>query len=320
MHKILVTGHNGMVGSAIHQLLQQKQSCPANYSLHTVSRRELDLRNQNQVANYFEEHQFNEVYLAAAKVGGIAANNEYRADFIYDNLQIQNNVINSCYNTKVGKLLFLGSSCIYPKNSIQPIEEHELLTGPLEHTNEPYAIAKIAGLKMCEAYKDQYQCDFRAVMPTNLYGPGDNFHPENSHVIPGLMYRFREAINENRSNVVIWGSGKPRREFLHVKDMAEACLYVMSLEQCDYESLLGETPSHVNIGTGEDCSIQDLSNLLKNVSGYKGKIVFDTSKPDGTPRKLLSVKKLREFGWENRTSLEVGLKSTWDWYLSIDSL
>lgn len=316
MHKIFVAGHRGMVGGAICRVLDERASkTNEEIAIVTASRSELDLCDQSKVTRFFEHHNFNEVYLAAAKVGGILANSTFPADFIYENLSIQNNVIHASYQTEVEKLLFLGSSCIYPKYADQPMKESYLLTGQLEKTNEPYAIAKIAGLKMCESFSMQYGCDFRSVMPTNLYGPGDNFHPDHSHVIPGLMYRYREAIRQNADEIVIWGSGNPKREFLHVDDMASACVHVMNMQKEQYVSTLQETLSHINIGTGNDCSIKELAMLMMKITGFPGQLVFDDSKPDGTPRKLLDVGKLHESGWSHGVSLEVGLRETWDWYL-----
>ncbi len=310
MTKIFVAGHNGMVGSAICRQLNNE-----NVDAITVSRQELDLTNQAKVREFFNSYKFDQVYLAAAKVGGIKANNQFPADFIYENLLIQANIMNSAHRTGVQKLLFLGSSCIYPKYANQPISEDELLKGVLEPTNEPYAVAKIAGIKMCESYKRQFGSDYRSVMPTNLYGPGDNFHLENSHVIPGLMRRFHEAKINEASVVSVWGTGNAKREFLHVDDMAEACIYIMNLEREKYTAHTEAMLSHINVGSGIDCTIKELARLIASVVGYHGNIVFDTSKPDGAPRKLLNVSKLNKMGWSSSISLIEGLKSTYNWFL-----
>jgi len=293
--KIYIAGHRGMVGSAIFRKLESEGF--SNFITRTSS--QLDLRNQQQVANFFEQEKPDYVFLAAAKVGGIVANNSYRAEFLYDNLQIQNNVIHNSYLNSVKKLMFLGSSCIYPKMAPQPLKEEYLLTGVLEPTNEPYAVAKIAGIKMCDAYRDQYGCNFISVMPTNLYGYNDNYHPENSHVLPALICRFHEAKEKNDASVTIWGSGTPKREFLFADDLAEACYYLM--QNYDEAGL-------VNIGTGKDLSIKDLALLIKKIIGYEGGIKFDTSKPDGTPRKLMDVTKLHSKGWHHKIELEDGIK------------
>jgi len=292
--KIYVAGHNGMVGSAICRSLRK-----AGYNnLVLRSSRELDLRDQQAVSNFFEQEHPDLVFLAAAKVGGIMANKTYRAEFIYDNLQIQNNVIHNSYLFGIKKLLFLGSSCIYPREAPQPIKEEYLLTSQLEYTNEPYAIAKIAGIKMCEAYRAQYGCNFISVMPTNLYGPGDNYHPVNSHVLPALIRRFHEAKTSGAESVTIWGTGKPMREFLFSDDLADACVFLMQ----NYD---GATP--VNVGTGTDLPIHELAELVKEVTGYQGDICFDPTKPDGTPRKLLDVSKLRSIGWQYAMPLKEGI-------------
>jgi GDP-L-fucose synthase len=293
--KIYIAGHRGMVGSAIRRKLEKEGY--TNFVTRISS--ELDLRNQNDVAQFFEQEKPDYVFLAAAKVGGIVANNTYRAEFLYDNLQIQNNIIHSSYLNGVKKLMFLGSSCIYPKLAPQPLKEEYLLTGLLEPTNEPYAIAKIAGIKMCDAYRAQYGCNFISVMPTNLYGYNDNYHPENSHVLPALIRRFHEAKGQGLPEVTIWGTGEPRREFLFADDLAEACFYLM--QNYNEEGL-------VNIGTGEDITIKDLAILVKGIIGYKGDIRFDTSKPDGTPRKLMDVSKLHSKGWKHKVELEEGIK------------
>lgn len=310
--RIFVAGHKGMVGSALVRLLS---TTPDN-EIITVSRTELDLLNQAAVNSFFANGQFDQVYLAAAKVGGIHANNTYPADFIYENLVIQTNVIHAAHTAGVQKLLFLGSSCIYPKLAEQPMAESALLTGILESTNEPYAIAKIAGIKLCESYNRQHGRDYRSVMPTNLYGPGDNFHPENSHVIPALMRRFHEAKLRGDAEVVIWGSGKPMREFLHVDDMAAASVHVMNLAPAVWQSNTQPTMSHINVGIGVDCTIGELAQTMAKVVGYAGRLVFDASKPDGTPRKLLNVQRINALGWQASTQLEQGLAQTCGWFAS----
>ncbi len=301
--KVYIAGHRGMVGSAILRKLQKEGF--HNFALRTSS--ELDLRNQKAVADFFEEEKPDYVILAAAKVGGINANNIYRGEFLYDNLMIQNNVIHQSYLNKVKKLLFLGSSCIYPKFAEQPLKEGYLLTGTLEPTNEPYAIAKIAGIKMCEAYRSQYGCNYISAMPTNLYGPNDNYDLQNSHVLPALLRKFHEAKLEGKPHVEVWGSGKPKREFLHVDDLADAC----------YHLLLHYNESElVNVGTGEDVSIGELAEIIKKITRYEGQIKYDASKPDGTPRKLMDVSKLESFGWKYSISLEEGIDSVYnslDW-------
>lgn len=302
--KIYIAGHRGMVGSAIHRKLAKE----GYTDIVTRSSNELDLRDQVAVQAFFDLEKPDYVFLAAAKVGGIVANNTYRADFLYENLAIQNNVIHQSYKHGVKKLMFLGSSCIYPKLAPQPLKEEYLLTGLLEETNEPYAIAKIAGIKMCEAYRAQYGCNFISVMPTNLYGFNDNYHPENSHVLPALIRRFHEAKINNAPQVTIWGSGSPLREFLFADDLAEACYYLMQ----HYDE-----PSLINIGTGEDISIKDLALLIKKVIGYEGALTFDSSKPDGTPRKLMDVSKLHKFGWKHKVELEQGIKLAYEDFLDI---
>jgi len=292
--KIYIAGHRGMVGSAIYRRLKKEGF--ANFVFRTSD--ELDLRNQQAVADFFEKEKPEYVFLAAAKVGGILANNTYRAEFLYDNLMIQSNVIENSYRQGAKKLLFLGSSCIYPKLAPQPLKEEYLLTGLLEHTNEPYAIAKIAGIKMCDAYRSQYGCNFISVMPTNLYGPNDNYDLNSSHVLPALLRKFHEAKAQNHPEVIVWGSGTPRREFLHADDMADACVFLM--KNYNEEGL-------INIGVGEDLSIKELAEMVKEITGYKGKIVFDTSKPDGTPRKLMDVSKLSAIGWRASISLKEGI-------------
>ena len=297
--KIYVAGHRGMVGSAIYNKLQE-----LGYT-HIITRtsKELDLRNQADVQAFFEAEKPEYVFLAAAKVGGIVANNTYRADFIYENLAIQNNIIHQSYANNVKKLMFLGSSCIYPKMAPQPLKEDSLLTGTLEPTNEPYAIAKIAGIKMCEAYRAQYGCNFISVMPTNLYGYNDNYHPQNSHVLPALIRRFHEAKMNNTPEVVIWGTGTPLREFMFSSDLADACVFLM--ENYNDEQF-------VNIGVGEDLSIKDLALLIKKIVGYEGEIKFDTSKPDGTQRKLMDVSKLHDLGWKHKIPLEKGIQLAYE--------
>jgi GDP-L-fucose synthase len=281
----------------------------------TCTRQELDLLNQQSVMDFFATHPIRQIYVAAAKVGGIHANNTYPADFIYENLMIEANLINAAHQNSVQKLLFLGSSCIYPKLAEQPMREEALLTGFLEPTNEPYAVAKIAGIKLCESYNRQYGRDYRSVMPTNLYGPNDNFHPENSHVIPALMRRFHEASTANLPEVIVWGSGKPMREFLHVDDMAAACVHVMELDEGVYRKHTQPMLSHINVGTGLDCTVRELAETIAKVIGYRGNIVFDSSKPDGAPRKLLDVSRLKKLGWEASINLEVGLSDTYNWFL-----
>lgn len=293
--KIYIAGHRGMVGSAIFRKLEKEGFT----NIITRISSELDLRNQQKVADFFEQEKPDYVFLAAAKVGGIVANNTYRADFIYENLQIQNNVIHSSYLNGVKKLMFLGSSCIYPKMAPQPLKENYLLTGVLEETNEPYAIAKIAGIKMCDAYRAQYGCNYISVMPTNLYGYNDNYHPQNSHVLPALIRRFHEAKEQNVADVTIWGTGTPKREFLFADDLAAACYFLM--QNYDEEGL-------VNVGTGEDLSIKELALLVKDIIGYTGEIKFDTTKPDGTPRKLMDVSKLHSKGWKHTVELNEGIK------------
>jgi GDP-L-fucose synthase len=296
--KIYIAGHKGMVGSAILRRLQKEGF--TNFILRTSE--ELDLRNQHAVADFFIKEKPEYVFLAAAKVGGILANNTFRAEFLYDNLQIQNNVIHNAWKNNVKKLMFLGSSCIYPKLAPQPLKEEYFLTGLLEPTNEPYAIAKIAGIKMCDAYRSQYGCNFISVMPTNLYGPHDNYDLNNSHVLPALLRKFHEAKTNKEKEVVVWGTGSPRREFLHADDMADACVFLMK----NYNE-----PGHINIGTGEDISIKELAEMIREIAGYDGKIVFDSSKPDGTPRKLLDVSKLSQIGWKASIHLQDGIKAVY---------
>jgi len=310
--KIYVAGHRGMVGSAIVRALKAE----GYENIVTQTHEQLDLTNQSAVQAFFAEERPDQVYLAAAKVGGIHANNTYPADFIYDNLMIEANVIQAAFQAGVKKLLFLGSSCIYPRLADQPMAEDALLTGPLEPTNEPYAIAKIAGIKLCESYNRQYGesqgVDYRSVMPTNLYGPGDNYHPENSHVIPALIRRFHEAKLNGDPQVVVWGSGKPRREFLHVDDMASACLHVMNLRAEVYQANTAPMCSHINVGSGEDVTIAELAGLVREAVGYQGEVVFDTSRPDGAPRKLMGSSRLWGLGWRSEIELVLGLASAYE--------
>ncbi|RLA43164.1 MAG: GDP-L-fucose synthase [Gammaproteobacteria bacterium] len=312
MKKIFVAGHRGMVGSAIVRQLQKQQ----NIELVLRTRSELDLTDQHAVRDFFATENIEQVYLAAAKVGGIMANNTLPAEFIYQNLMIECNVIHSAHLAGINNLLFLGSSCIYPRMAEQPMSETALLTGPLEPTNEPYAIAKIAGIKLCESYNRQYGRDYRSVMPTNLYGPHDNFHPENSHVIPALLRRFHEARLNGDKEVVAWGSGKPMREFLHVDDMAAASIHVMALDKALYDKNTEPMLSHINVGTGVDCTIRELVETVAKVTGFAGKITFDTSKPDGAPRKLMNVDRLTALGWRYHYKLEAGLTDAYQWFLA----
>lgn len=312
MKKVFVAGHNGMVGSAI--VRQLEKSGTAEVIIRT--RKELDLTNQDAVHKFFAEQEVDQIYLAAAKVGGIIANNTYPADFIYENLMIQANIIHAAHVNNVQQLLFLGSSCIYPKLAAQPMSENALLTGTLEPTNEPYALAKIAGIKLCESYHRQYGRDYRSVMPTNLYGPNDNFHPDNSHVIPALLRRFHQAKLANAPEVTAWGSGSPMREFLHVDDMAAASIFVMELDKSTYEKHTSPMLSHINVGTGVDCTIRELTETVAKVVGYSGNIVWDTTKPDGAPRKLMNVDRLKQLGWQYSIDLEAGLESTYDWFVT----
>ena len=307
--KIFIAGHRGMVGSALVRLLKRKK-----VEIITKEKKELDLLNQKKVQAFFKNKKIDQVYLAAARVGGINANNTYPAEFIYENLMIQNNVIHSAFLSGVKKLLFLGSSCIYPKNSRQPMKEEELLTGKLEPTNEPYAIAKIAGIKMCESYNRQYGnlhgIDYRCVMPTNLYGPGDNYHPENSHVVPGLIRRFHEAKVNNLKFVSIWGTGSPSREFLHVEDMVRASIQIMSLSKKKYYKII-KPMSHINIGSGREIKIKGLEKTIKKIVDFKGKIKFDRTKPDGTLRKLTNVGRLAKIGFKHKIDLQEGLSKAY---------
>jgi GDP-L-fucose synthase len=308
---VFVAGHRGMVGSAIVRRLQAL----GYENIVTAGREQLDLGSQADVRSFFAGRRIDLVVLAAAKVGGIHANDTYPAEFLYENLMIQANVIDAAHRSGVQRLLFLGSSCIYPRLAAQPMREDALLTGTLESTNEPYAVAKIAGIKLCESYNRQYGRDYRSVMPTNLYGPGDNFHPENSHVIPALLRRFHEAVQQDAPEVVIWGSGTPKREFLHVDDMAQASVHVLELEPETYRAHTQPMLSHINVGTGVDCSIRELAETVARVTGFRGRLGFDASKPDGTPRKLMDVGRLRSLGWSARIDLEAGLRDTYRWYL-----
>ncbi|QCA17948.1 GDP-L-fucose synthase [Citrobacter freundii] len=309
--RIFIAGHRGMVGSAIVRQLEQR----GNVELVLRNRDELNLLDSKAVQEFFAVERIDQVYLAAAKVGGIIANNTYPADFIYENMMIESNIIHAAHLHNVNKLLFLGSSCIYPKMAKQPMAESELLQGSLEPTNEPYAIAKIAGIKLCESYNRQYGRDYRSVMPTNLYGPHDNFHPSNSHVIPALLRRFHEATEQNSPEVAVWGSGTPMREFLHVDDMAAASIHVMELDRSAWQDNTQPMLSHINVGTGVDCTIRELAQTIARVVGYKGQVIFDASKPDGTPRKLLDVTRLKKLGWQFDISLEDGLSTTYQWFL-----
>tara|TARA_R110002167_G_C12703530_1_gene653995 strand:+ start:1355 stop:2326 length:972 start_codon:yes stop_codon:yes gene_type:complete len=313
--RIFVAGHQGMVGSAIVRQLE------ASGYTHIITRTriELDLSNQQAVVDFFQSEKIDQIYLAAAKVGGIVANNTYPADFIYENLMIQCNIIHSAHLANIQQLLFLGSSCIYPKLAAQPMSESSLLTGILEETNEPYAIAKIAGIKLCESYNRQYGRNYRSVMPTNLYGAYDNFHPVNSHVIPALLRRFHEAKLNNDQEVIAWGSGKPMREFLYVDDMAAASIHVMNLNQTIYDANTEPMLSHINVGTGVDCSIKELVETVAKVVGFTGKVRFDATKPDGAPRKLMNVDRLKSLGWQYSMSLENGLATTYQWFINNQS-
>lgn len=305
-----------MVGSAITRQLSLDQ----NNKLINADKSQVDLTNQQSVNSFFSSHQIEQVYLAAAKVGGIYANNSYPADFIYQNLMIETNIIHAAHKNNVQKLLFLGSSCIYPKLATQPMQESELLTGKLEDTNEPYAIAKIAGIKLCESYNRQYGRDYRSVMPTNLYGINDNFHPDNSHVIPALIRRFHEAKLAQAPTVKAWGTGKPRREFLFVDEMAEASIFVMNLDEVVYKRETHPMLSHINVGSGIDCTIKELTETVADVVGYNGTIEWDTSKPDGAPRKLMDVSRLERLGWKAQISLKEGLTKTYSWFLDNQTL
>ena len=309
--RVFVAGHRGMVGAALVRELQGR----GYRQVITRSHSELDLENQNQVHRFFSTTPVDVVYLAAAKVGGILANQNHPVDFLYRNLMIQNNVINQAHAVGVERLLFLGSSCIYPRGAAQPMREDALLTGPLEPTNEPYAIAKIAGIKLCESHNRQYGVDYRSVMPANLFGPGDNFHPENSHVLPALLRRFDDAARAGEKEVVVWGSGTPRREFLYIDDMAEASLFVMDLPKTVYEANTQPMLSHINVGTGEDISIAELAEAVARITGFSGRIAYDNSRPDGTMRKLMDVSRLAAMGWKAQTPFDDALQATYRWYL-----
>ncbi len=308
---IFVSGHMGMVGSAIVREIDRR----GNQRVLVAKRSELDLTNQQEVEDFFKTNQISSIVIAAAKVGGIQANNSYPAEFIYENIMIQSNIINSAHNSGIQDLLFLGSSCIYPKLASQPISEKELLSGKLEPTNEPYAIAKIAGIKLCESYNRQYGRNYRSIMPTNLYGPNDNFNLENSHVLPALIRRFHEATESGQDEVIVWGSGKPMREFMHVDDLASASLFVLELDGKTLAENSKPMESHINVGTGLDHSISELAELVAEVTGFSGRISFDTSKPDGPPRKLLNVSLINGLGWKSSISLKDGLISTYGWFL-----
>lgn len=316
MTKVFVAGHRGMVGGAILRQLEARRAEGEALTLLTRSSSELDLTDQQAVRDFMQAEQPDQVILAAAKVGGIHANNTYPADFIYENLMIECNVIHQAFAAGVRKLLQLGSSCIYPKAAPQPMQENALLTGTLEPTNEPYAIAKIAGIKLCESYNRQHGVDYRSVMPTNLYGPGDNFHPENSHVLPALMRRFHETAQQGLEEVTIWGSGTPRREFLHVDDMAAASLFVLGLDKANYDANTDPMLSHINVGCGSDVSILELAQLVADVVGFEGRITTDPSKPDGTARKLMDVSRLDQMGWRAQIELEDGVAETYQWFLA----
>lgn len=308
--RIYIAGHEGMVGKSIFRTLQSQ----ANHEIIVAKKADVNLTNQAEVMSFFDQHQIDEVYIAAAKVGGIYANNTYPADFIYQNLMIQSNVIHAAHTHNIDKLLFLGSSCIYPVHADQPMQESALLTGALEATNQAYAIAKIAGIEMCHSYNVQHSRDYRCVMPTNLYGPNDNFHPTNSHVIPGLISKFYTALEAHHSEMVIWGTGSPQREFLHVDDLARACIYTMQLPKETFASTLQNDMPHINIGSGNEVSIKQLVEILADISGFRGNIIYDSSKLDGAPRKLLDSSKIKELGWRPEISLSSGLKSTYEWF------
>ena len=314
--RIFIAGHKGMVGSSILRHLKDSE-----IEIITKDRKELDLLKQEEVKNFFKNEKIDQIYIAAAKVGGIHANNVYPAKFIYENLTIQSNIIHYAFVSGIKKLLFLGSSCIYPKNINRPIKEEDLLVGKLEPTNEPYAIAKIAGIKLCESYNRQYgkshDIDYRSIMPTNLYGPGDNYHSENSHVIPGLINRFHQAKISNSNKVTIWGTGNPKREFLYVDDMARASIFLMNLDKKAYDQCTSSMCSHINVGSGKDLTIKELAELIKDVVGYKGEIIFDKSKPDGNPRKLLNSEKIKNLGFISKVSLKEGLIKTYQDYMKV---
>jgi len=315
MSRVYLAGHRGMVGGAILRRLEARRAAGAEIEIVTAGHAELDLTDQAATRAFMAERRPDMVILAAARVGGIHANNTYPADFIQDNLMIAANVIGAAHAGGVARLLNLGSSCIYPRAAPQPMREDALLTGPLEPTNEPYAIAKIAAIKLCESYNRQFGTDYRSVMPTNLYGPGDNFHPENAHVLPALLRRFHEARQAGRDEVTIWGSGTPRREFLHVDDMAEAALFVLELDRAGYEANTAPMLSHINVGTGTDITILELARMVARVTGFEGRIATDPSRPDGAPRKLMDVGRLAEMGWRARIGLEEGIAETYRWFL-----
>ena len=309
--KVFIAGHNGMVGSAIHRRLQLDK----DVEIITKSRQELDLVSKPQVETFFDEHDIDQVYLAAGLVGGIVANNTYPKDFLYVNINIVSNIIEASHQNDVQDILFLGSSCLYPRLANQPMIEDQLLTGHLEPTNEAYAIAKIAGIKLCESYNKQFGRNYRSVIPTNLYGPNDNYHPKDSHVLAALIRKFHEGKINNAETVTIWGTGDPKREFLYVDDLADACVYIMNLDQEIYNANTDPSCSHINIGTGKDCSILELSELISDVIDFKGDIITDTSKPDGMPKKLLDVSLLAKLGWEYKTNIREGLEKTYEWFL-----
>ena len=315
MQKIYIAGHRGMVGGAILRQIEARRAAGEDLTLITRTHAELDLTDQSAVRDFLQFEKPDVVILAAAKVGGIHANNTYPADFIYENLMIECNVIHQAFAAGVTRLLQLGSSCIYPRAVVQPMKEEALLTGVLEPTNEPYAVAKIAGIKLCESYNRQHGTDYRSVMPTNLYGPGDNFHPENSHVLPALIQRFHEAAEAGDDEVRIWGSGKPRREFLHVDDMAEASLFVLDLDRESYDANTHPMLSHINVGSGTDVSIMELAQMVADVTGFQGSLTTDASRPDGAPRKLMDVSRLADMGWQASIDLEEGLRETYKWFI-----
>nr|CAD6615842.1 GDP-L-fucose synthase [Rhizobium sp. TCK] len=314
MRKIYLAGHRGLVGSGLLRQLQARRAAGESLEIITRTHAELDLTDQQAVRRFMQDEHPDEVILAAARVGGIVANNSYPAEFIYENLMIECNVIHEAFGVGVRRLLFLGSNCIYPKFAEQPIRETALLTGTLEPTNEPYAVAKIAGIKLCESYNRQHGTDYRSVMPVNLYGPGDNFHPENSHVMPALIRRFHEAVVHDLPEVIVWGSGTPMREFLHVDDLADAALFVHGLPYSTYAANTEAMLSHINVGFGSDVSIAELATIIAEITNYRGRIVFDTSKPDGTPRKLMDVSRLSAMGWKPKVSLREGIEETWRWF------
>ena len=310
--KIYVAGHNGMVGSNLTKALQS-----SDVELVLRNKKELDLTNQKDVKSFFKKERIDEIYLVAAKVGGIYANNTYPAEFIYNNLMIETNIINAAYENEINKILFLGSSCIYPKESSQPIKENNLLKGYLEPTNEPYAIAKIAGIKLCESYNRQYGTSYRCIMSTNIYGPGDNYHPENSHVVPALIKKFHDAKSNNQSDVELWGSGEPRREFIYVEDLVDACTFIMNYPNEEYDENIHLMNSHINVGTGYDMKISELAMIISEIVGYTGNIQYNTNMPDGTMQKLLDVTLINNMGWRAKTSIKDGLKKTYQNYIEM---